>query len=353
VLSPTLPVRRRIYRGVRFNSLATDMRSPPRRSWYPAVVVGLFALGLAGVAFIGERHGPLGDSEAAAAPARYAEIPFDGRAAMAHLVQLCDLGPRPSGSEAMRKQQDLLVEHFTALGARVSRQSFRVRHPLDGSPVEMSNIIVEWFPETTERFLLCAHYDTRPFPDRDPQNPRGRFVGANDGASGTAVLMELGRHMQSLAGRRGVDFVLFDGEELVFSETHEYFLGSKFFAQSYRAAPPRHRYRAGLLLDMVGDARQTFRKEPISMRYARFVVDDVWGAARRLGLMQFEDRLEREVRDDHVPLNEIARIPTADLIDFDYPYWHTEGDTPDKCSPESLERVGKVVYEWLRTAINR
>src|SRR5262249_20665078 len=149
------------------------------------------------------------------------------------------------------------------------------------------------------RFLLCAHYDTRPFPDRDPAQPRGKFVGANDGASGTAVMMELARHITQLKGRRGIDFVLFDGEELVFDEKDPYFLGSTHFAQTYRATPPAYRYRAGLLLDMVGDANLQIRKEPISKRYARFVVDDVWGAAGRIGVREFDFRDgATEVRDD-------------------------------------------------------
>lgn len=329
------------------------MKPTARRPWYSAVVVGLCAAGLGMVALMGERQTGIGNGEAAAAQSRFAEIPFDGRAALAFVDQLCALGPRPSGSEAMTRQQALLERHFAESGGKVSRQTFRARHPQTGGAVEMTNLVVEWFPEATERFLLCAHYDTRPFPDRDPRQPQGRFVGANDGGSGTAVLMELGRHMSTLKGKRGVDFVLFDGEELVFRETDAYFLGSTYFAQTYKASPPAYRYRAGLLLDMVGDAQLTFRKEPISLRYARFVVDDVWGAAARLGVREFEFRQEREVRDDHVPLNEIARIPTADLIDFDYPYWHTEGDLPDKCSAASLEKTGKVVYEWLRTAVNR
>lgn len=336
-----------------FPVLGQIMPSAPRRPWYPAIVLGLLVAGLGLFALVGYR-GPVGDGEAMGAQVRYQQIPFDGRAAMADLERVCALGPRPSGSEAMQKQQTMLAEFFTGLGARVSRQTFRGRHPQTGEAVEMANLVVEWFPEATERYLLCAHYDTRPFPDRDPVQPRGKFVGANDGGSGTAVLMELGRHMQQLKGRKGVDFVLFDGEELVFGETDPYFLGSTHFAQTYRLSPPSYRYRAGLLLDMVGDARLLIRKEPISKRYARFVVDDVWGAAARIGVSEFDfhDGLT-EVRDDHVPLNEIARIPTADVIDFDYPYWHTEGDTPDKCSAVSLEKVGKVVYEWLRTVVNR
>lgn len=328
------------------------MASATRRPWYPAVVVGLFAAGLGLISLVGNPGNV--EDEVVAAPMSYQQIPFDGSRAMAELERICAIGPRPSGSEGMQRQQALLTEYFTALGAKVSRQTFRARHPQTGAAVELANVIVEWFPELPERFLLCAHYDTRPFPDRDPVNPRGRFIGANDGGSGTAVLMELGRHMAGLKGRRGVDFVFFDGEELVFDEKDPYFLGSTHFAQTYRVSPPAYRYRAGLLLDMVGDAHQAFRKEPISKRYARFVVDDVWGAAARLGVREFEFRDgATEVRDDHVPLNEIARIPTADVIDFEYPYWHTEGDLPDKCSAASLEKVGKVVYEWLRVAVNR
>ena len=124
-------------------------------------------------------------------------------------------------------------------------------------------------------------------------------------------------------------------------------------AQEYRMQPPAYRYRQGLLLDMVGDADLVIRQEVNSARLARYVVGDVWGAAKRLGVREFEERLGPTVSDDHLPLNEVAKIPTADLIDFEYPYWHTEQDTPDKCSAASLEKVGKVTYEWLRANVNR
>jgi hypothetical protein len=284
---------------------------------------------------------------------KFAEIPFDGTRALADLTKLCEFGPRPSGSEAMKKQQDFLEKHFTGLGATVVRQTFPVRHPVDGSRVDMVNLVIQWRPETKERYLLCAHYDTRPYPDRDPANPRGRFVGANDGASGTAVLMELGRSIKELTGKNGVDFVLFDGEELVFTERDEYFLGSTYFARAYRGRPPAYRYRQGVLLDMVGDGNLRIRQEQNSIRLARYVVGDVWGAAARLGVREFETALGPIVRDDHLPLNEIAGIRTCDVIDFEYPYWHTEADTPDKCSADSLEKVGKTAYEWLRVSLNR
>ncbi|HEV2973112.1 MAG TPA: M28 family peptidase, partial [Pirellulales bacterium] len=118
---------------------------------------------------------------------RLDEIPFDGKQAYEYLKQLCEIGPRPSGSAGMVAQQKLITEHFRKLKAQVSFQEFRARNPQDGSPVPMANIIVQWHPDRKERILLCAHYDTRPFPDEDTRNPKGIFIGANDGASGVAV----------------------------------------------------------------------------------------------------------------------------------------------------------------------
>ncbi len=285
-------------------------------------------------------------------------IPFDGRQSFEYLTKICDFGPRPSGSQGMDSQQAWLVEHFTQLGGRVTLQAFDVRHPEDGSKVTMRNLIVEWHPEREERILLCAHYDTRPFPDEDPFRRDGRFVGANDGASGVAVLCELGKHMPKLRSRYGVDFVLFDGEEFIFDKRRDrdrYFLGSTHFARTYIADPPAHRYGYGVLLDMVGDQDLQIYQERNSLRYARSLVRDIWDVADDLGVNEFKPRSRHEVRDDHLPLNQIAKIPSCDLIDFDYPrpgarqsYWHTEEDTPDKCSPLSLAKVGWVLHEWLQ-----
>jgi hypothetical protein len=291
------------------------------------------------------------DDTSGAVPAakRLADIPFDGAQAYEYLKQICDLGPRPSGSPGMAAQQKLVIDHFTKLGATPEAQRFRYRHPLTGEPVEMANLIVRWHPERQERILLCAHYDTRPYPDQDPQNPRGRFIGANDGASGVALLMELGRHMPGLAGKYGVDFVLFDGEEFVFNDNDPYFLGSEWFARQYVAEPPAHRYRWGVLLDMVADAQLQIFEERNSVTWAdtKPLVDSIWGTARRLGVREFIPKPKHEVRDDHLKLRNIAKIPTCDIIDFDYPYWHTEADTPAHCAPLSLAKVGWVVLEWL------
>lgn len=277
---------------------------------------------------------------------------FDGQRAYGYLKAICDLGPRFSGSPGMARQQELLKTHFERQGAKVSFQQFQVRHPITGNPVAMANLIAEFHPERRERILLCAHYDTRPFPDRDRRNPQGTFIGANDGASGVAVLMELGQFMRDLPGDLGVDFVLFDGEELVYRDTDRYFLGSEFFAREYaRGALGGVRYRWGILLDMVGDADlQIFQERySLSLREVQPLVRSIWATARQLGVREFIPRAKHTVRDDHLPLNQIARIPTCDIIDFDYPYWHTEQDVPQRCSADSLGKVGSVMLQWLRT----
>jgi len=116
---------------------------------------------------------------------------LDARRAKSYLDKICRIGPRVSGSRGMKRQQNMIVEHFTRLGARVQYQSFDVAHPLTGRPVRMNNLIVSWNPQSKQRVLFACHYDTRPYPDRDLRNPRGIFLGANDGAIGVALFMEL------------------------------------------------------------------------------------------------------------------------------------------------------------------
>lgn len=288
-----------------------------------------------------------------------ADIPFNGDRAYTHLKEICAIGPRVAGTEGMRRQQAYLQEHFEKLGGRVTMQEFPVRHPLDGSRVTLANMIVEWHPEKKDRILLCCHYDTRPFPDEDPANPRGVFVGANDGASGAALMCELAQEMSSLKSKYGVDFVLFDGEELVYdNDRDKYFLGSEHFAREYVTNPPPHKYKYGVLVDMVGDSQLAIYREINSMRTpaSRQLTNDIWVVARSLGVKEFIAATKYEVRDDHLALNNIARIPTTDIIDFEYPrsrgasYWHTTRDVPENCSALSLAKVGWVIKTWLERA---
>ncbi len=288
---------------------------------------------------------------------------FSGERAYGYLKQLCALGNRMSGSPGMRQQQQLLEKYFASLGVQCEFQRFRAKkHPLTGRPVPMANLMVQWHPESVERILLCAHYDTRPYPDQEA-NPRrarnGVFLGANDGASGVALLMELGQHIRNLPTRYGLDFVLFDAEEFVFDERRDqYFLGSEWFALQYREHPPAHRYVAGVLLDMVGDAKLSVYQERYSAtwRDTRPLVREIWTTAQRLGVKEFIPRIgyPSAIRDDHLPLHNIAKIPVVDVIDFEYPdrsnrYWHTTADAPGRCSADSLGKVGWVIQEWLAT----
>ena len=297
---------------------------------------------------------------AEAAPAPVAKDQrFDGQRSYEYLKQICKFGSRMSGSEGMEKQQALLLKHFQALGAKAELQKVPpFRHPLNGSLVPAANIVVQWHPEARERILLCAHYDTRPFPDQEP-NPRLRqkpFIGANDGASGVALLMELGHHVRDLPERYGLDVVFFDAEEFVFSERGQYFIGSEHFAREYVRNPPEHRYVAGVLLDMVGDRKLSVFQETYSRMWpdTRPIVKEIWATADRLGVEEFHPREGYRVKDDHLAIRNIAGIPTCNIIDFHYPnkqnsFWHTTRDVPENCSAESLGKVGWVVQEWLKS----
>ena len=283
------------------------------------------------------------------------EIPFNGRRSYEYLQQICELGKRVAGSPNMLRQQMLLREHFEGLGGQVEMQEFQARHPADDKPVTLANLIVRWHPDKAERILLCTHYDTRPFPDQDLQNPHGKFIGANDGASGVALLMELAEHMPKLKCNYGVDFVMFDAEELVINERFDpYFLGSKHFARQYVNEDLPFAYKYGVLLDMVADKDLQIFYEVNSFQKARPLVQQIWQTAKELKVKEFIPRPKHEVRDDHLPLNDIAQIPTCDIIDFDYTrpglrqsFWHTEADVPANCSAESLAKVGWVLLTWL------
>jgi len=246
----------------------------------------------------------------------------------------------------MAKQQQIIIEHFRKLGD-VRAQGFDVPHPVNGAPVRMTNLIVSFHPTAKERVLLCCHYDTRPFPDRDLFKPRGTFIGANDGASGVALFMEMGKHIKQITPKYGVDIVFFDGEELVYRSGDKYFYGSEYFSTEYRDRPPAHRYVCGVLVDMIGGKKLQIHPERGSLRYAPSVTKSVFATAKRLGIREFSDRPKHEVNDDHIPLNTIAKIPTTDLIDFDYSPWHTTKDVPASCSADSLEKVGRTLLTWL------
>jgi glutaminyl-peptide cyclotransferase len=281
---------------------------------------------------------------------------IDGKRAFGYLEKICEIGPRVAGTEANARQRKMVAEHFAKAGGKVKEQPFHAEHPLTGRRVDMVNLIGSWHPERLRRVVICAHYDTRPRADQeeDAERLNQPFLGANDGASGVALLMEIANHLNTLETPWGVDLVLFDGEELVYGNNPrrgEYFLGSWHFARAYaeqreRGARPRMQYDAGILLDMVGGKNMTIKREPNSLEFAPDLVREVWTVARQLDARSFSNEVGREVMDDHLPLND-ARIPSIDLIDFDYPHWHKIDDVPKNCSAESLAEVGRVVTAWL------
>ena len=281
---------------------------------------------------------------------------FDGAKAWKHMQAICNIGPRVSTSPGMRQQQQYIREHFKANNSEVLTQEFQVASPFNGDLVPLQNLMVQYHPDRERRLLICCHYDTRPFPDQDKRNPKGKFIGANDGASGVALLCELGRHLTEMEGDWGVDLLFFDGEEFVIARQHPMFLGSTYFAQQYAAGSIPWRYEYAVLVDMVADKdlQIYFEKNSLAPGPDR-LTRSIWDTARRMRVREFIPKQRHVVNDDHLPLNNIAKIPTCDIIDFDYPnpraknaYWHTTKDTIDNCSQDSLGKVGSVVLTWIR-----
>jgi hypothetical protein len=276
-------------------------------------------------------------------------IPFDGDRAMQYLKDLCAIGPRISGSDGMRKQQEMLKKHFEKLGATVAFQRFEGKQSGNRS-APMANMIITWNPDAKRRILFCGHYDTRPIADRelDRRDWHKPFLSANDGTSTVAWLMELGNQMKNIPLKVGVDFLIFDGEEFIYdTDLDRFFLGSIHFAEQYQKNPPGHQYIAAVLLDLFAGKDATFPMEPYSHFMAGAVLESIWDEAQRLGVKSFVRAHGQEVLDDHIALNR-ARIPAVDIIDFEYKHWHKLSDLPEHCSGEKMAEVASVLTSWAQ-----
>ena len=260
---------------------------------------------------------------------------LSGEKALAHVERLADIGPRPSGSEAIEKSRRYIEDQLRSFGWQITRQAFTDETPR--GKVQFVNLIARFsgHQNAATLFLLCSHYDTETFDTI-------RFVGANDGGSSTGLLLELGRVIgrdPQLAAK--IELVFFDGEEAYdhFSETDGLY-GSRYFAKHIEG--PKQ-FRGGIVFDMVGDRSLDITLPADSPpEMAR----DIFAAADALKLRNHFTYLDREMIDDHSPLNAVG-IPSIDIIDFDYPWWHTAGDTMDKISAESLQIVGSVALYYL------
>ena len=236
----------------------------------------------------------------------------------------------------------------------VKRQPFTFTDELTDSTFELTNIIASYnlSPADNRRLLFSAHWDTRPYADEDavPGNRLTPIPGANDGASGVAVLLEIAQILKENPPPVGVDIIFFDGEDYGKSEvngTDYYFLGSRHFTQTMAAYRPEF----AVLLDMVGSRDAQFYIEGYSNEYAPKVVRLIWDTAQELGLPAFVNEIGPRIHDDHWILNQ-AGIPAVDIIDINnfainYPYWHTLSDTPEKCSPGTLAQVGTLLLHII------
>ena len=275
---------------------------------------------------------------------------FDGKKAFSYLTAQTDFGPRNPGSSGHEKCLQYLQTEMQRYADKVTLQPFS-SVGYEGQELQLTNVISTFNPKATTRILLLAHWDTRPRADQDldPKKRNNPILGANDAASGVAILMEIGRQLKAQSPSVGVDLLFDDGEDYgKHNDNENYLLGARYFAKHL---PPGYKPIYGILLDMVGDKQLELAKEKYSLQYAPDIVELVWSTARALGVYQFVDREQNWVTDDHLPLNEVG-IKTIDLIDFDYPdetnkYWHTTEDTPDKCSAESLEAVGTVLLHVI------
>lgn len=265
---------------------------------------------------------------------------FSGARALAHVQRLVDFGPRPAASEAIKKSRDYITAQLVQSGWSVIPQAFSDDTPR--GKVGFVNLIARFTsPQKATRdrlFLVCSHYDTKTFDSI-------RFVGANDGGSSTGALLEIARVLggfPQLAAK--VELVFFDGEEAYenFTQTDGLF-GSRHFAKQLLEQKQVSRFRGGILLDMIGDRSLTITLSPES---PAALARDIFAAADAVNERNHFTYFQSDITDDHTPLNAVG-IPTIDLIDFDFPAWHTADDTMDKISAESLQIVGKVTLYYL------
>lgn len=274
---------------------------------------------------------------------------FDGEAAMSLVRDQVAFGPRVPGTPGHAAQLDWMIARLERAAPEVAADTFQ-HVTTAGDSLTLVNVVARFRPDLSRRILLLAHWDTRPTSDEESDSTLRSLPvpGANDGASGTAVLLALADLMTDNPAPVGVDILLVDGEDYG-PGVDDMLLGARHYAEGVADMAERPIY--GLLLDMVGDADPRFPVEGNSAQAANVVVQKVWRAAERLGYRDyFPTAVGQRLTDDHVPLIQ-AGLPTANLIDFTYGpdngYWHTQQDVPENVSAATLEMVGRVVTELV------
>ncbi len=281
---------------------------------------------------------------------------FNADSAYAYVAKQVSFGPRIPNSESQRKCADWMIARLKQWADEVHVQETTVKGG-DGKQLKCINVIASFNPQVQKRIMLMSHWDTRPWTDEDAANPTGKLDGADDGASGVGVLMELARIFKGQKPDVGVDIVLTDVEDYGKTEHGEasYALGTQYWAKNPHV--PNYKASYGILLDMVGGKNATFPMEGYSMQYAPEILRGVWNTAASLGYGNvFQSQQGSTITDDHYFVNTIANIPTIDIIGLRsnqmspfQEHWHTSKDNMDVIDRNTLKMVGetvaKVVYE--------
>lgn len=295
---------------------------------------------------------------------------FSADSAYSYIQAQCEFGPRDMNSSGHERCLEWIVGKFKALGCEVSTQKADLRG-WDGTTLHATNIIAQYNPAATTRVLLCAHWDSRPWADNDPDSSKWRtpILAANDAASGVGVMLELARLFSASQERPdsalGIDFVCFDAEDWgipqwssATDDGNSWALGAQYFAENL---PQGYEVRYGILLDMVGAQGARFYQEAMSKTYAGSIVKKVWRAARQAGYGQYFPKSEGgAITDDHIPLNTVAHIPTIDVIPYFPdcqqssfgPTWHTVSDDLAHIDKASLKAVGQTLVQVIYTEMN-
>lgn len=285
---------------------------------------------------------PPGLSAQTASPARQSAAPFDGARAFEHLKQLVAIGPRPAGSPEIRQARAYITRQIAALGLTVQEQRFVAQTP--AGAVDMVNLIVRLPGRRADRLLFTGHYDTKPL--------RGqRFVGANDGGSSAAFLIELARALNARPREYTYELIWLDGEEAFCAGWDECgrpgspdnTYGSRYFVQAAKKANAVASIKGMVLVDMIGDSDLRLLRDSNSTTW---MTDVIWRAAKGLAYGHVFADQATSIEDDHLAFV-AAGIPSVDLIDLDYPYWHTPDDTLEHVSARSLQTVGNVLLAAL------
>lgn len=284
---------------------------------------------------------------------------FDADSAFAFVKQQVDFGPRVPNTKAHVDCANWMTGKLKEYADTVIVQSFQVR-AFDGKVLNSRNIIASFHPDLGNRIMLCAHWDTRPFADQDEERKDEPIDGANDGASGVGVLMEVARQLSIAHPKLGVDIVLFDAEDYGQPDNSElptmedsYCLGSQYWTKNLHL--PNYRARYGILLDMVGSAHVQFHKEGTSLQFASDIVDKVWKIAEATGFGgSFVNQQRNGIIDDHYYINKELGFKVIDLIHYEesapskfWKHWHTHEDTIDKIDKNSLYITGQTLLEVL------